>query len=261
MYNEKDIIAQWNADMYDLNETYTDDVEFALTLMGASPKKILEIACGSGRLLVPVAKAGHDVTGLDFDEYMLGKIADKVTNEKITWNKADVICDDWGTGFDIVFLGANFLYNIVSDMNYEQAQELMIRKSSNALAIGGHVFIDCGYTKYPEKWFNNPNANVIWEGEDSHGNYGKMVLLDSTYDAESRINTFIRRFEMVLADGSTLVQEIPSEKHFATLEQIHKWLAELGFVIEQECGDYKGNPISETTHRAIIWARKVSEPK
>lgn len=261
MYNEKDIIAQWNADMYDLNETYTDDVEFALTLMGASSKKILEIACGSGRLLVPVAKAGHDVTGLDFDEYMLGKIADKVTNEKITWNKADVICDDWGTGFDIVILGANFLYNIVSDMNYEQAQELMIWKSANALAIGGHVFIDCGYTKHPEKWFNNPNANVIWEGDDSHGNYGKMVLLDSTYDAESRINTFIRRFEMVLADGSTLVQEIPSEKHFATLEQIHKWLAESGFVIEQEYGDYQGNPISEITHRAIIWAKKVSELK
>lgn len=261
MYNEKDIIAQWNADMYDLNETYTDDVEFALTFMGTSPKKILEIACGSGRFLVSMAKAGHDVTGLDFDEYMLGKIADKVTNEKIKWNKADVICDDWGAGFDIVILGANFLYNIVSDMNYEQAQELMVQKSSNALAVGGHIFIDCGYTQYPEKWFNNPNANVVWEGEDSHGNYGKMVLLDSAYDAESRINTFIRRFELVLADGSTLVQEIPSEKHFATLEQIHKWLAESGFVIEQECGDYQGNPISETTHRAIIWAKKVSEPK
>ena len=146
-------------------------------------------------------------------------------------------------------------------MNYEQAQELMIQKSSNALVVGGHIIIDCGYTQYPEKWFNNPNANVVWEGEDSHGNYGKMVLLDSTYDTESRINTFIRRFEMVLADGNTLVQEIPSEKHFATLEQIHNWLAESGFVIEQECGDYKGNPISETTHRAIIWARKVSEPK
>ncbi len=25
-YNEKDIIAQWNADMYDLNETITDDL-------------------------------------------------------------------------------------------------------------------------------------------------------------------------------------------------------------------------------------------
>ena len=95
---EEKLIADWSADMYDLHETYTDDVKFALTLIGASPKKILEIACGSGRLLVPVAKAGHDVTGLDFDEYMLGKIADKVTSEKIKWNKADVVCDDWGAG-------------------------------------------------------------------------------------------------------------------------------------------------------------------
>ncbi len=66
---------------------------------------------------------------------------------------------------------------------------------------------------------------------------------------------------MVLADGSTLVQEIPSKKHFATLEQIHKWLDESGFVIEQECGDYQGNPISETTSRAVIWAKKVNEQK
>lgn len=261
MYNEKDIIAKWNADMYDLNETYMGDVEFALTLIGKNPKKILEIACGSGRFLIPIAKAGHDVMGLDFDEYMLEKIVHKVTNEKIKWHKADVIYDDWETGFDVVVLGANFLYNIVSDMNYEQAQELMIHKAADSLVVGGHVFIDCGYTQYPEKWFNNPKVNVVWEGTDGHGNYGKMMLLDSVYDTESRINTFIRRFEMMLADGSSLVEEIPSEKHFATLEQIHEWLTESGFVIEKECGDYQENPIGETTRRAIIWAKKVSETK
>lgn len=257
MYNEKDIIAQWNADMYDLNETYVDDVEFVLMLMGTTPKKVLEIACGSGRFLVPVAKAGHDVTGLDFDEYMLEKIAHKITNEKIKWHKADVIYDDWGSGFDIVTLGANFLFNIVADMNYEQAQKLMIQKSADALAVGGHIFVDYAYTHYPEKWFSNPDANIIWEGTDSHGNFGKMALLDNTYDTESRIARFVRRFDMILSDGSTLVQEIPSEKYFTALEQIHKWLDEAGFVIERECGDYQGNLISETTDRAIIWARKV----
>mgnify|MGYP002509454971 CR=1 FL=1 len=207
MYNEKDIIAQWNADMYDLNETYVDDVEFVLMLMGTTPKKVLEIACGSG--------------------------------------------------FDVVTLGANFLFNIVADMNYEQAQKLMIQKSADALAVGGHIFVDYAYTHYPEKWFSNPDSNIIWEGTDSHGNFGKMVLLDNTYDTESRIARFVRRFDMILADGSTLVQEIPSEKHFAALDQIHKWLDEAGFVIERECGDYQGNLISETTDRAIIWAGKV----
>lgn len=84
-----------------------------------------------------------------------------------------------------------------------------------------------------------------------------MALLDNAYDTESRIARFVRRFDMILADGSTLVQEIPSEKYFTALEQIHKWLDEAGFVIERECGDYQGNLISETTDRAIIWARKV----
>ncbi len=106
---------------------------------------------------------------------------------------------------------------------------MMFQKSADALAVHGHIFVDCGYTQYPEKWFNNPDANIVWEGTDSHGNFGKMILLESIYDTESRINRFIRRFEMILANGSTLVQEIPSEKHFATLEQIHKWLDEGGF--------------------------------
>ena len=70
MYNEKDIISKWNSEMYDCNETETDDVEFALSVIGAEPKRILEIAYGSGRFLVPMAEAGHDVTGLDFDEHM-----------------------------------------------------------------------------------------------------------------------------------------------------------------------------------------------
>ena len=120
-----------------------------------------------------------------------------------------------------------------------------------------HLFVDYAYPQYPEKWFNNPDANIVWEGTDSHGNFGKMSLLDNVYDTESRIARYIRRFDMILADGSTLVQEIPSEKHFAALGQIHKWLDEAGFVMEQECGDYQGHPISEMTNRIIIWARKV----
>lgn len=257
MYNEKEIIAQWNADMYDLNRPGIEDVAFALTLMGEAPKKVLEIACGSGRFLIPMAKAGHDVTGLDFDEYMLERIARKTTAQNLKWRRADVVSEDWGTGFDVVVLGDNFLVNIVSDMDYEQSQKLMIQKSADALAVGGHVFVDYGYTAHPEEWFAHPGENVIWEGTDSCGNFGRMALRENTYDAESRIARFVRRFDMTLADGSVLVQEIPSHKHIASLEQLHRWLEEAGFVIERECGDYQGHEISEATSRAILWARKI----
>lgn len=44
-------------------------------------------------MLVPMAKAGHMVTGLDFDEFMLAKIPEKISNEEAVWYKADVIQD------------------------------------------------------------------------------------------------------------------------------------------------------------------------
>ncbi len=152
-----------------------------------------------------------------------------------------MVRDEWGTDFDVVVLAGNFLYNIVTEMGFEEAQKLMIQKAADALCDGGYMFLDFGYTEYPEQWFDNPNANVVWEGADSHGIFGKMILQGSSYDKESRRIKFIRRFEMTLADGSTLVQDIPSEKHFASLEQIHTWLTDAGFVIEKECGDYEGN--------------------
>lgn len=258
MYNENDIISKWNSEMYDCNETETDDVEFALSIIGVASKCILEIACGSGRFLVPMANAGHNVVGLDFDEHMLSKITDKITEgQNISWKKADVIRDEWGAGFDVVVVAGNFLSNIVSDLGYEEAQKLIFQKSADALVSGGYVFIDYAYTFYPEKWFDNPYPNVVWEGVDSEGNSGKMILLSNTYDVKSGMAKCIRRFEMTLADGSNLVQEIPTEKHFATLEQVHEWLSCSGFVIESEWGDYQGNPISEKTNRAIIWARKI----
>lgn len=258
LFREQAIVSKWIADMYELNVTETGDVEFALSVIGSEPKRILEIACGSGRILVPLAKAGHNVTGLDFDEYILSKIAPKAAGmDNITWRKADVISDDWGSGFDVVVMAGNFLFNIITDMHYEKAQQLLIQKAANALVPSGSVYIDYGYTLHPENWFGKPGESVIWEGKDSDGNTGCMVLLDGKFDKESGVYKFVRRFELKLADGEVIAEDIPSVKHFATLEEIYSWLSSAGFIVEEVYGDYNYNPIGEKTNRAIIWAKKA----
>lgn len=45
MYQENKIIEKWNAEMYDRYEIEMEDVEFALSVIGSEPKRILEIAC------------------------------------------------------------------------------------------------------------------------------------------------------------------------------------------------------------------------
>jgi hypothetical protein len=84
-----------------------------------------------------------------------------------------------------------------------------------------------------------------------------MVLLDGKFDKESGVYKFVRRFELKLADGEVIAEDIPSVKHFATLEEIYSWLSSAGFIVEEVYGDYNYNPIGEKTNRAIIWAKKA----
>ena len=258
MFNEKPIISKWVADMYDQKVTETNDVEFLLSVIGQESKKILEVCCGSGRILVPLARAGHDVTGFDTDEFMLSKIP-----ENIQWRKADAVHDNWGTGFDVVVLAGNILYNIVSDMDYAKAQELFIRKAAAALAPGGHVYIDYnpGGSKLTrlEESHESSGEWVVWEGTDSDGNFGRMILLGGSYDAVTQLDSFTRRFELTLKNSEKITQDIPCVKHFAPLDQLHGWLRDAGFIIEQEYSDYNRNPIDENSSRVIIYARKKGQ--
>lgn len=255
MLKEEKIIADRSADMYEMDETETEDVEFMLACLGSTPKRILEIACGSGRILVPLAKAGHTVGGLDMDEEMLRKISAKAEGmSNITWRTGDAIADDWGIGYDVVVIAGNFLMNIVSEEGPEQAQKILLEKAKLALKPGGMLYIDYNHTFYPEQWYVYPGERVIWQGTDRHGTAGRMLLCDSTYDAETGLIRSTRRYELETTDGEKIRKEMPSVKHFVKLEQIHTWLIEGGFRIKNEYGDYAGNPISEATGRAIICA-------
>ena len=170
LFKEQSTISKWVADMYDQKVTDTEDVDFLLSVIGPAPKKILEIACGTGRILVPLAKAGHTVTGLDADEAMLAKIPPKAEGlSNICWRQADAAQAEWGTGYDVVVLAGNILYNIVSDMDYAKAQELFIQKAAKALVPGGHVYIEYrpgGHNlagpKSPSKNYEGDQDWVIW---------------------------------------------------------------------------------------------------
>lgn len=64
------------AEFYDLEHaSFTDDIECFLNFIVAAGDPVLELACGSGRLLVPIAEAGYRVTGVDRSPAMLRRAA------------------------------------------------------------------------------------------------------------------------------------------------------------------------------------------
>jgi SAM-dependent methyltransferase len=74
---------------------YAQDLPFYLALASKVNAPILEIGCGSGRVLLPLLRAGHAVTGVDISKEML-----QLANDKLQKNHLSEKC---------TFLNHNFV--------------------------------------------------------------------------------------------------------------------------------------------------------
>ena len=251
------IKSYWDAFIYNEQETETCDVNFLRAVIGNKPKKILEIACGSGRILAPLANDGHTVTGLDCNEYMLSFIQQKLKANNAEFYKADAIVDDWGEGYDVVIEAANLMINIITDGNYANVQRLLIQKAAKALKHNGYLYLDFNLFIHPEHFFDCNIEKEIFSGVDNHGVHGRYSIISSKYFPESKTVRSEIRTTIILPNGDKYTIDDVTVKHIPTLEQVHSWLDEAGLIIEQEYGDYSRNEISEKTCRCIIYARKA----
>jgi ubiquinone/menaquinone biosynthesis C-methylase UbiE len=60
------------------------DEAFYLDLAAQSPGPVLDLGCGTGRIALPLARAGHDVVALDRSPAMLSLLRDKLSREDET---------------------------------------------------------------------------------------------------------------------------------------------------------------------------------
>ena len=58
-------------------EAWVKHIENLIEKSGASVKNILELACGTGNITIPLAKKGYDIAGIDISEDMLGLALEK----------------------------------------------------------------------------------------------------------------------------------------------------------------------------------------
>ncbi len=66
-------ITALDASLYDLIETSEEDIPLWLELARAAQGPVLELGCGTGRVMAPLARAGVRVVGVDRSEAMLDR--------------------------------------------------------------------------------------------------------------------------------------------------------------------------------------------
>ena len=122
---------------------YDDDLAALLDLAAESGEPILELGCGTGRVLLPLAKASHTVTGVDISPALLDLARQKLRSThhaaRITLIEADLRTFDLPQkAFAFAFCTSNTLMHLTT-----QADQLaVLRNAHRHLAPGGLLFID-----------------------------------------------------------------------------------------------------------------------
>jgi len=128
------------ASLYDAFE-FDADVPFYLELAGAEGTRVLEVACGSGRVLLPLARAGFDVVGVDVSPHMLELARAKLeaeTNARAELRQADMRDFRLERTFDLAVVAVRSFAYLTERADQQRCLESVARH----LRPGGVLAID-----------------------------------------------------------------------------------------------------------------------
>jgi SAM-dependent methyltransferase len=92
---------------YDIEDSSDTGVGFYTRLAQETGGPVLEIACGTGRVSIPIAQKGFAVTGLDILPAMLERARSKSAGLPTRWFEGDARAFELGEVFRLIFLTGN----------------------------------------------------------------------------------------------------------------------------------------------------------
>lgn len=126
---EKAIDFDLVADIYDFYVNVSFDVDFYLNELGARGWRVLEMMCGTGRVSLPLAAGGVDLTCLDYAPEMVRRLEDKLRRRGLSAETvvADARSFDLGRVFDAVFIPFNSFMELPGRENQVRTLECIYR--------------------------------------------------------------------------------------------------------------------------------------
>lgn len=237
---------------------YTDDIPAILDLAAEAGDPILELGCGTGRVLLPLAEAGHTVTGIDISPSLLNVMHSKkqFTHHAslITLHEADLRTFDLPEkNFAFAFCTSNTLMHLTT----QEDQLLVLRNTHRHLAPGGLLLIDL---------FNPDLTRLLaisgvqefadhWKDEETGAQVVKWSV--RTLDWAEQIQDTLFIYEEVLPDGLVRRTLCPFALRFLWQSEAELLLEKAGFTVEGIWGDFDGNPYEMGSEHLVLLASKV----
>jgi SAM-dependent methyltransferase len=236
------------ADLYDHVVPYQarPDVGFFVDAARESGGPVLEVGCGTGRVLIPTARAGIEITGLDLSPAMLEVCRQKLKDEpeevraRVRLVQGDMRQFELGKPFRLVTLPFRPFQHLTT-VGDQLACLGCIRR---ALAEGGKLILDIFNPSIESLARTNFGEELSEEPEFSMPDGRKVIRRHkvASRDAANQINYVELIHYVTHPDGrqERLVQAFPM-RYLFRFEAEHL-LARAGFDVEQLYADYDKSP-------------------
>ena len=229
---------------------HPDDLPFWLALAARQGGPVLELGCGTGRVSLPLARAGHHVFGLDLDPAMLAylrrSLPPALAGRVLCW-QGDLTAYHLARQFPLIICPCN-TYSTLEAAKRQAA----LRCARRHLAPGG-VFA-----------FSMPNPELLRslpplspaEVEEvfPHPQDGAPVQVSSAWQRGARWFTLHWHYDHRLPNGQVERLSAAVRHEMIPLEIHLEELAAAGLRLVQVYGDFSGAPYQADSDELIVIA-------
>lgn len=250
----------WTAEVYDFAnaaEMSQRDLPFWLALAEESGGPVLELACGTGRVLLPLARAGHEITGLDISPHMLAVAKRKPDQEppeaqaRVRLVEGDMRDFALDRRFGLILIPYRSFHALLERSD----QRNCLQRCAAHLKPGGRLAIDV----FDPRLARISTPGGVDESPCEYPGPDGIIVRQSghtDYDLPNQRLAWHARYECTAPDGTITVREHSLElRYFFRLEM--EWMLEAcGFEVEALYGDFDRRPFKGEGREMIFVARR-----
>ncbi|HEX2254179.1 MAG TPA: class I SAM-dependent methyltransferase [Thermoanaerobaculia bacterium] len=253
-----EICAEFYDDDYDALGR-AEDVPFYVELAREAGGTVLEMGCGSGRVTLPVARAGIEVVAVDASSAMLGRLRAHLAAEssavarRVEVVAGDIRSLDLGRRFPLVIAPFRVVQHLVSRSD----QRAWLRAVARHLEPGGELVFDVFQPDYD--YLVQPAAGSL-DVERSDSDTGCTIRRFSSAHHTPAEQTFTVRVEWHVEEpGGASYQEHAAETtvRWFTRYELENLLELEGYEILDLWGDFDRTPFGPEASEQIVRARRA----
>jgi len=235
------------ADVYDAWYQGISDVDATVATLSdlAAGGPVLELAVGTGRLAVPLAAGGVDVTGVDASAEMLAQLAERDPDGTVTAVLGDMVADLPDGPFALAFVAYNSLFNLTS----AESQQACFAAVAARLAPGGRFAVEAFVPDEPFREGDDVSVRTLT---------ADTVILAVTRNraADQSIHgQFVELTNSVGGQGGVRLR--PWAIRYATVAELDGFAAAAGLALEHRWEDFTRAPFGPASPRHVSVYRRA----